>query len=107
MINMRTICEHFTDRFTVEDLNKRLVVAKNQRLVINDLDENPFLSGYKISQNMPIYAIDLKESINFAKLPSFLKAANDAKKVWDKELMRQGNYKPFSTDKIQSPLMPE
>jgi hypothetical protein len=36
---------------------------------------------------MPIYAIDLKEPTNFAKVPNFLQAANDAKKVWDRELI--------------------
>ena len=85
---MRTPYEYDSDQVSIEDFNKRLVVAKNQRLKIDDIDEVPFLQDYKISQNMPIYAIDLKEPTNFANVPCFLKAANDAKKVWDRELIQ-------------------
>ena len=87
MINMRTPFEYDSDQVSIEEFNKRLVVAKNQRLKIDEIDETPFLEDYKISQTMPIYAVDLKEPANFAKLPCFLKAANDAKKVWDRELL--------------------
>lgn len=58
---------------------------------------------------MPIYAIDLKEATNFAKNSSFLKAANDAKKVWDRELLQNEseNAKKFPPEKMLSPLQPQ
>lgn len=58
---------------------------------------------------MPIYAIDLKEPTNFAKVPCFLKAANDAKKVWDRELLQNEteNAKKFPPEKMLSPLQPQ
>ena len=58
---------------------------------------------------MPIYAIDLKEPTNFAKVPCFLKAANDAKKVWDRELLQNEseNSKRFPPEKMLSPLQPQ
>lgn len=106
MINMRTPFEFDQDRVSIEEFNKRLVVAKNQRLKIDDLDEVPFLQNYKISQHMPIYAVELNEPTNFAKLPCFLKAANDAKKVWDKELMKseKESKKNFPPEKMSNPL---
>jgi hypothetical protein len=46
---MRTPYEYDSDQVSIEDFNKRLVVAKNQRLKIDDIDEIPFLQDYKIS----------------------------------------------------------
>lgn len=106
---MRTPFEYDSERVSIEEFNKRLVVAKNQRLKIDDIDEVPFLEDYKISQNMPIYAIDLKEPTNFAKLPCFLKAANDAKLVWNRELLQNDPdpSKRFPPEKMMSPLQPQ
>lgn len=40
---MRTPFEYDSDQVSIEEFNKRLVVAKNQRLKIDEIDEVPFL----------------------------------------------------------------
>jgi len=58
---------------------------------------------------MPIYAVDLKESTNFAEVPCFKKAAGDAKMIWSKELKgeQEDGGRKFPPEKALGPLSPQ
>lgn len=40
ILNLRTPLEHESDRLSANDFDKRLVIAKNQKLVIDDMEDD-------------------------------------------------------------------
>lgn len=62
-------------------------MAKHHSL-LPPLEDEPFLKGYTVRQDMPIYAIDLTAPINFAKLTTFRLAATGARILWEDSIDR-------------------
>ena len=61
------------------------MVAKNCQFQPNG-QESLFLKDFEISQDMPIYSLDLKRPINFSKMESFRKTCKDARQIWERDL---------------------
>ena len=84
---MRTPYELDPTKTSPNEIKKRIVVAKNCQFQPNG-QESLFLKDFEISQDMPIYSLDLKRPINFAKMESFRKTCKDARQIWERELGR-------------------
>lgn len=86
-VNLRTPFNLDASVVPLEELQSHWLVSKN--LVLADEDAelgSQFLADYEISQNMPVYKVELLRPTNFARLESYRGGLVEAKQAWQVEL---------------------